>query len=207
MLIRTLKEIATFSVIQEIDDIQTVLFDLDGTLVDTECLHAEALFYTLQEIIPDNIFTISQLEQEFQGMSDSDVFQHLDQQAISLDQFLDMKNNFFIKIITSKKDIICSQMKSLLNEIKENGLKLGLVTASERKITVALLTQVKIIDIFDIIICRDDLEKSKPDPLPYLKAISQLNTKAENTIIFEDSVTGLAAAEASGAHYFKVTWF
>ncbi|WP_127714338.1 HAD family phosphatase [Halobacteriovorax sp. HLS] len=207
MLIRSLDTIATIETITQIKEIKTILFDLDGTLVDTECLHAEALHMTLKKIDPASNESIINLQIKFQGMSDTDVFKKLDSINISLTEFLQIKNNNFIDIINSKNEILHTEIRKLLKDIKSLSFKLGLVTASERIIAEVILKKIGIFEMFDIIICRDDLTKSKPDPLPYLTAMKELNSFAKETIIFEDSETGLAAAKSSGAHYFKVNWF
>ena len=75
----------------------------------------------------------------------------------------------------------------------------ALVTTGNRKNTMEILSAFGCLDIFDVILANEDVEKSKPDPEGYLKAMEMFNVTPENTLIFEDSKTGIAAAKASGA--------
>ena len=60
-------------------------------------------------------------------------------------------------------------------------------------------------NMFDEIIAGKDVQKGKPNPEIYLKAMDLLGVLPEETLIFEDTEVGLQAAEASGANYVKVT--
>ena len=60
---------------------------------------------------------------------------------------------------------------------------------------------------FDLILTGEDVTKSKPDPEGYLKAMEHFGVTPAETMIFEDSALGLAAAQASGATVFKVEAF
>ena len=65
----------------------------------------------------------------------------------------------------------------------------------------------KLTRLFDIIITREDTEKSKPGPMPYTFCFSKLNLKSDEAVLFEDSVVGLAAANAASRNVFKVEWY
>lgn len=81
---------------------------------------------------------------------------------------------------------------------------IALVTTASRKNAEDILRRFNALDTFDLIITQEDVKKTKPDPEGFLKAMKDLNIDVENTLIFEDSETGLAAAEKSGAKYVKV---
>ena len=61
------------------------------------------------------------------------------------------------------------------------------------------------IDDFDLILAGEDVKQGKPSPEIYATVISRMGVTAMETIIFEDSNVGLQAAQASGAHFIKVT--
>ena len=58
--------------------------------------------------------------------------------------------------------------------------------------------------VFDSIITQDDVERCKPDPEGFLKAMKESGISAEKTIIFEDSENGIKAAQKAGANYVRV---
>ena len=91
----------------------------------------------------------------------------------------------------------------LVKELQGNGVKTALVSASPRNIVDAVLDNLGH-DLFPFSISSDDVAKTKPDPEGYLKAASKSGSDISHCLIFEDSLTGMAAAEASGAYLIGV---
>lgn len=85
----------------------------------------------------------------------------------------------------------------LLAELKGHGVKLALVTMSARPLAEAALASVQ--GIFEAVVTGDDVERPKPNPEPYERAMRALDVAPENCIAFEDSVPGMRAAWRSGA--------
>ena len=78
------------------------------------------------------------------------------------------------------------------------------MTAASRTNTEDILRVFKEDNAFDFIITQEDVIYTKPDPECFLNAVSRAGVSLENTIIFEDSETGLKAAEKAGAKFVKV---
>ena len=91
----------------------------------------------------------------------------------------------------------------LVKELQGNGVKTALVSASPRNIVDAVLDNLGH-DLFPFSISSDDVAKTKPDPEGYLKAASKSGSDISHCLIFEDSLTGMTAAEASGAYLIGV---
>ena len=87
--------------------------------------------------------------------------------------------------------------------INSHGLKQGLVSASPRPIVDGVLRGMAE-KYFDVTVAAGDIERTKPFPDPYLHAANLLNVDISQCLIFEDSPTGIAAAEASGAFVVAV---
>lgn len=81
---------------------------------------------------------------------------------------------------------------------------IALVTTASGKNVDDILKQFRVAEEFDIVITQEDVINCKPDPESFFLAMKISGIKAENTIIFEDSEAGLAAAKASGADYVEV---
>ena len=94
-----------------------------------------------------------------------------------------------------------------LIELMRAEYNIVLVTTASRKNVEDILNAFGRMKTFDKIFTQEDVSKMKPDPECYLKAMADFNAAPEDTIIFEDSDAGLAAADASGAHYFRVFKF
>jgi HAD superfamily hydrolase (TIGR01509 family) len=91
----------------------------------------------------------------------------------------------------------------LVRELQSHGVKTALVSASPRNIVDAVLDNLGH-DLFPFSISSDDVVKTKPDPEAYLKAADMSGTKISNCLVFEDSITGMSAAIASGAYLVAV---
>jgi len=93
--------------------------------------------------------------------------------------------------------------KELVRDLQSQGIKTGLVSASPRNIVDAVLDNLGH-ELFPFSISSDDVQHTKPDPESYLKAAEMSGTEVSNCLIFEDSLTGMNAAIASGAYLIAV---
>ena len=91
----------------------------------------------------------------------------------------------------------------LVRELQTYGIKTALVSASPRNIVDAVLDNLGH-DLFPFSISADDVTRTKPDPEAYLKAAEMIGSEITNCLIFEDSLTGMKAAVASGAYLIGV---
>ena len=95
----------------------------------------------------------------------------------------------------------------LLTKLKEKGLKLGLITTSKNKFIEVLKSNLKINDIFDCIITRDDVKNLKPSSEAYEKALEILNVDPLNCVAFEDTNKGLAAANNANINAIHINGY
>lgn len=93
--------------------------------------------------------------------------------------------------------------KELVRELQSQSIKTGLVSASPRNIVDAVLDNLGH-NLFPFSISSDDVQHTKPDPESYLKAAEISGTEISSCLIFEDSLTGMNAAIASGAYLIAV---
>jgi HAD superfamily hydrolase (TIGR01509 family) len=95
--------------------------------------------------------------------------------------------------------------QKLASALKEAGVPIAMVSASPRNIVNAVLSGVN--HDFATTISSDDVKNTKPDPEGYLKAAEFFGVDISNCLIFEDSLTGVAAATSSGAFLIAVPHF
>ena len=91
----------------------------------------------------------------------------------------------------------------LVRELQSQGVKTALVSASPRNIVDAVLDNLGH-DLFPFSISSDDVTNTKPDPEAYVKAATMSGSDITNCLVFEDSLTGMNAAIASGAYLIGV---
>lgn len=194
--------------------VDTLLFDMDGTLFDTEIYHTQALqkIGQDQKILPP--LGPAELHQLLMGKADHLVYDIVkDWQGFpehwDVHTFVNEKNRHLLSILKSVHGdaFFSPSIRKLLETAKAEGFKLGLVTSSEKLITQELLRLVKLEQFFHFVLTRDDSDQVKPDPWPYLKAMEILKSSHETTLIFEDSNVGIMAAQRSLAHVIKAEWY
>lgn len=210
-----LKSIPTFEVLnQTFPGLKAIFFDMDGTLFDTEKYHTEAMLKIGHDYQIRPPVDPTQIHGLMHGKADYLVFDIIKEwpgfpKNWKVQDFVNEKNKNLMEILRKLEPGVYFpvQLLDLIKKIKTQALFIALVTSSERVITLELLKLVGLSDFFDLVLTRDDCPKHKPDPWPYLHAMSIAKSDAHTSLVFEDSNVGLTAAEASGSHVVKVEWF
>jgi HAD superfamily hydrolase (TIGR01509 family) len=92
----------------------------------------------------------------------------------------------------------------LVSEVRAAGLATGLVTSSSRALVDSALPERRP-DLFDVIVCGDDVERPKPDPAPYLHAAERLHLRPAECVAVEDSVAGVTSAAEAGCRVVHIS--
>jgi beta-phosphoglucomutase-like phosphatase (HAD superfamily) len=209
------KQIPQLQILRETyPGLQGLFFDMDGTLFNTEKIHAEALqkighdYHIEAPVGPDEVYQL------MVGKADHLLFEIIKNwknfpQNWTVKDFVEVKNNNLLSLLKSvqSSDFIPVEMKRLLIEARTAGLYIALVTSSEKVITMELLKLAGLDNFFDLILTRDDCPRHKPDPWPYIEALNISQKIPSSILILEDSSVGLTAAKASGAHVIKAQWY
>lgn len=202
------------------DTIKGILFDMDGTLLHTEPLHALAISKVLPSfdfplLYNENSFADGEaLHEFFRGQSDIVVFKVFkeifgDNWRESEESFIEKKNDFLDKNVSDQQLSQCmaGEMFSFLNDLKETDIKMALVSASQKPVVTSFSNKLDLERWFEFTMGAEDTEKTKPDPMPYIEAMKRLGINPKETLIFEDSESGLKSALASQAFVYQVSWY
>lgn len=92
----------------------------------------------------------------------------------------------------------------MLDFLEQHHIKMAVATTTRRDLTEQRLKKIGVYDRFDYVLCGDEVTKRKPDPEIYLSVLKKMNTKAENTIVLEDSSVGVEAAYRAGIDCIQV---
>lgn len=95
-------------------------------------------------------------------------------------------------------------LRELIGGLREQGVVTGLVSTSRSADIMRALNRFRLMGLFDVVVTGDLVSRRKPDPEPYLYAMELLGAKACETVVFEDSPTGIAAARAAGVYVMGV---
>ncbi|WP_375261879.1 HAD family hydrolase [Palleronia sp.] len=171
-----------------------MLFDLDGTLIHSDPIHA-AVFIELfaeQGIEIDEAHYYDHIHGRLNEDIFGDAFPGADAKALA-----DEKEARFRERLGTAAEPM-SGLLPLLDRIKAAGWRTAIVTNAPRTNADAMLAAIGLSDHFDTLVVSDELERGKPDPLPYLTALDRLGGTPARALAFEDSPSGVTAAARAG---------
>jgi HAD superfamily hydrolase (TIGR01509 family) len=170
------------------------LFDLDGTLVDSEKLKGRALVETC--ILLGGMVDVDAYK-TVMGESWESVATHFFKLA-NIEPDPEEFNTMFKKIY---QELLFKELSpnpnivDLLTKLKKEGKRMGVVSSAPDWMVDQVLSQLALSDFFEIIITKENVTNHKPDPEAYLLAIEKLSLHSSEVLIFEDSEAGLIAAQ------------
>lgn len=178
------------------------LIDVDGTLVDSVPDLAFCVDETMKQVglpvrgeeavrqwVGNGVQRLVEraLTNDLDGMPSQEAFDE------AMPVFLDLYAEN-----TSKRSELYDGVREGLDYLKNEGYRVGCVTNKAAQFTIPLLTDLGIIDEFEIVICGDTLEEKKPHPLPLLHAAKELGVDPANATMLGDSKSDVKAARAAG---------
>lgn len=180
-----------------------ILFDMDGTIIDSEPLWLQAEIQVMAELgchwdEQDQINCLGG------PMERTEKYMQEKSGNVKPYGYFGQRLNEVMKLKFVKDLELIPNALELITKSKEAGLKTALVTASGRELMNSALTRFPE-SSFDIAISRDDVANSKPHPEPYLMAAEKLKVKITECVVLEDSMTGVRAGLDSGAQVVAIS--
>ena len=180
----------------ELNGIAAVLWDMDGTLVDTEPYWIESEFEIIEEhggtwshqhamnLVGNDLLDSGRYIHEHSGI---DL-----QPAEIVEELLDRVMSRVGRTVPWRPGA-----RELLEQLRSRGVRCALVTMSYRRFVVPILATLPG-DTFEVVVTGDTVSQGKPHPEPYLKAAARLGVDPADTVAIEDSNTGARSAESAG---------
>ncbi len=181
--------------------IKTVIFDMDGVIVDTEPVHHYAYNQHFKQL---NIEVSPEMYASFTGNSTKNIFEKLKAQfnlTEDVQTLVETKRILFNDAFDNKEDLyLLNGVEDLIIDLHKNGMQLVLASSSAKVTINRIFNRFGLHNYFTHIVSGEDFPKSKPDPAIFIHAAYLSKTPIENCIVIEDSTNGIKAAKSAGIY-------
>jgi HAD superfamily hydrolase (TIGR01509 family) len=180
---------------------KTVIFDMDGVIVDTEPVHRYAYFQHFDEL---NVQVTEEMFTSFTGNSTRNVFQSV-KSIFNLDHdvedLIQRKRAIFNDAFDTKEDLdLLEGVHQLIKDLHSNGMQLILASSASKVTIERVFNRFNLHQYFTHIVSGEDFPKSKPHPAIFEFAASLSTAPKEDCIVIEDSTNGVKAAKGAGIY-------
>lgn len=187
-----------------LDNIKTVIFDMDGIIFDSErvyidCCVDAAVKYNLENVV-ETCYKCIGITSE---MTKKILLDTYGDESIVSDWCHDSMDLFQERYSGGRLPIKLGA-EELLSHLKEKGLKVALASSTAEHLVREQLTAAGLIQYFDRIVTGDMVERSKPNPDIFLKAAELTETDPAECVVIEDSFNGVRAGHAAGMYVIMV---
>ena len=175
--------------------VRAVIFDLDGTLIDSYDAHLQSFQRALSR------FGLTVKDEEVHRRFGKPAKQIIKEilpanQHNHIDDILKYKRLEFIE--TSKNMQVFEGVKTLLTHLKEKGISICLATSADKPSVIRVINKFDLNNYFDVIISSNDVKEAKPNPEMFIKASKKLQVHPKNCLVIGDSPFDVIAARKAG---------
>ncbi|MDD6102053.1 MAG: HAD-IA family hydrolase [Clostridiales bacterium] len=177
---------------------KAVIFDMDGVIFDSEKKVIECWEDTAKQY---NIPDIKETACKCLGINATvtkQIFREVYGQDFDYDYYKSIMRNLFYERYGNGRLPLKPGIRELLKYLKTLGIKIAVASSTRVEMVSKELTDAKLAEYFDVIIGGDMVERSKPEPDIFLKAVSELGAKPEECFVIEDSYNGIRATYNAG---------
>ena len=183
---------------RKIEEVDSIIFDLDGTLIDTEKLYlrfwCEASKYYGYELTKEQGLGLRSRER----LSGKEYLTYVSGGILDYDLTRNKRIELMNEYLKDHDIEIKEGAVELLTYLKDKNKKLYIVSANTIEKSTNILTKLNLIQFFDGIISAKNSKRGKPFPDPFLDALILIKKKPEEVIVFEDSPNGLLSSSRAG---------
>jgi len=174
-----------------------IFFDLDGTLVENEHLKAIAFSRALEQLGGKSHPSVYK---EVMGMSGLAIRKHFMNKAniqVDLDEYFELFKSIYQSLLQTDLAIKPGVIQ-FLSELKAKGINMAVVSGAYSSSVSYIINSLNLSPYFDLVLTGDDVTNKKPDPECYLSALHETAISVDKGVVFEDTESGLKAAQNAG---------
>ncbi|MBS3058053.1 MAG: HAD-IA family hydrolase [Candidatus Diapherotrites archaeon] len=183
--------------------LKVVIFDLDGTLIASNRLHLLTFQKAFKEVFGISLEKAELLPlfgESIREIAERMLETHGQKASVKkLDGFAELKVKLYDGVI-EKKHLMHKSTFAFLKKLKRKGLKLAIASGTERKMLFASLKPVEL-ELFDVLICANDVKRSKPFPDELNLALKKLKLGRKECLYVGDSLPDAKAARTAGMKF------
>jgi pyrophosphatase PpaX len=178
-----------------------VLFDLDGTVIDSGAIILASMRHAAKEVLG-----LEPPEEELMAAVGGPGLE-AQMRALAPDRVHELVSVYRAHNEPLHEQLVaCEGIDDVLVALKDEGRRLGIVTAKRRATVELAFANVPLAHLFETIVGGDETDRHKPDPAPLLLAAKRLQADADDCAYVGDSPFDICAARAAGIHAVAVTW-
>ena len=185
--------------------LKAILFDLDGTLIDSEHFYLDSWNEILAEVGAE--LTYDDWVNNYMGTT-----AHLNAQKIkdkyglsaSVEELTARRKQITIRLFKSTDVALMPFVPESLEYYRSKGLRMAIATSSQREDVEAIFERNGLGHFFEFMMTRNDVNEAKPHPESYLRCVERLGIDKHECIVFEDTHTGIASAKAAGLTCYAI---
>ncbi|MGI4872734.1 MAG: HAD family hydrolase [Janthinobacterium lividum] len=181
--------------------IRTVIFDMDGVIIDTEPIHHFAFTKQFEELgipVPDTLYA------SFLGSSTRNVFQRLKQQfglPQEVETLILRKRELFNQAFDEDAGLdLLPGVRRLIEDLQQAGIQMVVASSASKATIGRVFRRFGLAPYFTHTVSGEDFAQSKPNPEIFQHAAALSGTPVAECIVIEDSANGVAAAKAAGIY-------
>lgn len=181
---------------------KNILFDIDGTIVDTE----KSIIYSLQKVLLEE-FNMKKEYDELKFVLGIPGIYSLEKMNIPKDRIDEIAGKWSNYISTYQDEVkLYPNIESVISYLAQKNINLGIVTSKDDDEMIREFNPFNLNKYFNCIVTASSTKLHKPNPEPVLKALELLNIQTEDTIYIGDSIYDMKSAKSAGISFGLAKW-
>lgn len=184
-------------------DLDAVIFDMDGVIIDSEPLHertARMVFQEYDMTVPEDLFD------RFKGRTDREIvrymIEHHATRSLEVDEILNRRRAIYASVIHELEPV--ADVLPFIHALSRTH-RLAVATSASRHNQQLAFSKFALDPLFEFVIAAEDITRHKPDPEPYRVAAARLGADPSRCLVFEDSTAGVRSALGAGCQVIAIT--